>query len=318
MRILVADQDMEHRGRLVSYLQSLEHTVVEALSVREVLEHCRGKCPQLIFIDKELSGTKGIEIIHQIRQLGGHAIWAPIVFMGNNLIESEILQAIKAGADDFLEKPLTNIHIYAKVNSAERLQNLKGEVFSVAHNLVVANRALENLVTQDTLTGIGNSNSFDDALEKEWFQAKKSQTPLTLITSNLDYFQAYNQSYGAVKGDETIKRVAETLKHALKAKGAFIARLSGETFAMLIPNTDAKEGQKIAESLRLAIDELEIPHVSSGSSDHVTISLGVSVAEPPTYTTPWDLREAAEYALYQAKHYGRNRIYYVPAVETSV
>jgi len=69
----------------------------------------------------------------------------------------------------------------------------------VAHNLVVANRALESLVTQDTLTGIGNSNSFDDAFEKDWFKAKKSATPLTLIMANLDYFKPITKLMGQIK-----------------------------------------------------------------------------------------------------------------------
>ena len=105
MRILVADQDIEHRRKLVNYCQNLKHTVLESLTAREVLEECKGKCPQLLFIDKELSGMSGIEIIRQIRQLGGHAIWVPIVFLGKTLSENEILQALDAGADDFLEKP---------------------------------------------------------------------------------------------------------------------------------------------------------------------------------------------------------------------
>lgn len=315
MHIMVADQDIEHRRSLVSYLQTLGHTPQEALTGREILDQCRSKCPHLIFIDKELSGTSGVEIIRQIRQLGGHAIWVPIVLTGQGLKEPEILQAIEAGADDFLEKPIPEIRLLAKIRSAERQQNLKDEVFSVAHNLVVANRALESLVTQDTLTGIGNSNSFDDAFEKAWFRAKRSNLPLTLIMANLDYFQAYNQAYGAGKGDETIIKVAEALREAL-APEATIARLTGETFAILLPEMGGEQGLQLAEKLRSAVEGLQIPHINSGCSDYVTASFGLSVAEPPNYTTPWDLRESADFALFEAKHRGRNRVHYVSSVET--
>jgi len=74
---------------------------------------------------------------------------------------------------------------------------------------------------------------------------------------------------------------------------------------------------QIAEKLKAAVEVLEIPHINSGCSDHVTASFGLSVAEPGHYTSPWDLKEAADFALYQAKHRGRNRVYLVPAVETS-
>lgn len=318
MRILVADQDMEHRRSLVNNLQNQKHTVREALTARDVVEECRTKCPHLIFVDKELSGTSGIDIIRQIRQLGGHAIWVPIIYIGKNLTENEIVQSLDAGADDFLEKPLSPLHILAKVRAAERQQNLKDEVFSVAHNLVVANRALESLVTQDSLTGIGNSNTFDDNLEKNWFSAKKNNTPLSLFMANLDFFQAYNQTYGAVKGDEVIKQVATALKNNLTNAEYTVARLTGDTFAILLPNTGSDEAKEAAEKLKTGIEELNIPHINSGCSDHVTASFGVSSVEPGHFTSPWDLKEAADYALFQAKHYGRNKVYFVPIVENEL
>ncbi len=317
MRVLVADQDVEHRIELVSYLQSLGHTVQEALGEREVMEECRKKCPQLIFVDNELSGVAGTEIIRQIRLLGGHATWAPIVLIAKQLDDAITAQAIDAGVDDFLIKPLPKLRVLAKVRSAERFQNLKDEVFAVTHNLVVANRALENIATQDALTGIGNSNSFDDDLEHNWFECKKNNAPLVLVMSNLDYFQAYNQTYGAAKGDEAIKKVAEALRSAMPKGNHSLARLTGETFAIVLPNTTGEEGLKISETLRGAIDALQIPHINSGCSDHVTASFGLSLAEPGHFTSPWDLKEAADYALFQAKHYGRNRSYLVPAAEAA-
>lgn len=317
MRILVADQDVEHRGPLVMKLKSWGHKIQEALSDREVLDICREKCPDLIFLDKELSGVFGFDLTLKIRQLGGHAVWVPIIIMGRSLNEQEILKGIESGADDFLIKPISEIQLLTKVKSAERHLNLKEEVFSVAHNLVVANRALESIVTQDVLTGIGNSNSFDDSLEKDWFEAKKNSKSLSLIISNLDYFQAFNQTYGASVGDKVIKQVAQALKSAMPMGNGSIARLAGETFGILLPNVGKEEAFKIAEKLRLAVENLNIPHVNSGCSDHVTASFGVSVAEPGQFTNPWDLKEAADYAVYQAKHHGRNRVHIEPTVENT-
>lgn len=315
MRILVADQDVEHRVELVSYLQTLGHTIQEVLGEREVIEECRKKCPELIFVDSELSGVSGVEIVRQIRLLGGHATWAPIILIGKQFDDATITQAIEVGADDYLTKPIPKLRALVKVRSAERFQNLKDEVFAVTHNLVVANRALENIATQDALTGIGNSNSFDDDLERFWFEAKRNNTPLILVMCNLDYFQAYNQSYGAAKGDDAIKKVAEALRSAMPKGNNSLARLSGETFSILLPNSTAEEGLKTTEVLRAAIDELMIPHINSGCSDHLTASFGLAIAEPGHFTSPWDLKEAADYALFQAKHYGRNRSYLVPAAE---
>jgi diguanylate cyclase (GGDEF)-like protein len=315
MRVLIADQETDHRANLVSYIQTLGHTVQEALTERDVIDQCRSKRPELIFIDSQLSGVSGIELIRQIRLLGGHAIWAPIVLMSKQFEEQQMMQGVEAGADDLLIKPIPPVRMLAKVRSAERLANLKEEVFAVAHNLVIANRALENIATQDVLTGVGNSNTFDDDLERYWFDAKRNNAPLAIVMANLDYFKAYNQSYGAVKGDDAIKRIAEILKSALPKGDSSLARLGGETFAILLPNTSVEEGMKAAENLRAAIDVAEIPHINSGCSDHLTASFGVSVAEPGRYTSPWDLKEAVDFALYQSKHHGRNRSYFVSTAD---
>jgi len=317
LRILVADQDAEHRATLVQYIQGLGHTTQEALTEREVIDQCRTKCPDLVFLDLKLSGVSGINITRQIRQLGGHAVWVPLVLMSPSFTDADIQAGIEAGADDFYTKPIPPLKVLAKIQSAVRHQNLKEEVYALAHNLVVANRALESVVTQDVLTGVGNSNSFDDALEREWFEAKNKNLPLALVMTNLDYFQAFNQSYGAPKGDTVIKQVAATLRQAVP-EGSFVARMAGETFAILLPKTPRDMAETIAEQLRQTIDGLKIPHVSSGCSDHLTASFGVAVQEPGHYTSPWDLKESADYGLYQAKHYGRNRVYLIPIAETKV
>lgn len=316
MRILVADQDSEHRQQVVAFLQKWGHTVQEALTGREVVELCRKKCPDLIFVDFNLSGESGIEIVRQIRQTGGHAIWAPIIVMGKAINDVEMLQCVEAGADDVLIKPVSEIRLMIKTRSAERHVNLKEEVFKVAHELVVANRALQNVVTQDVLTGIGNSNSFDEILEKSWFKAKKDNKPISIILLNLDFFQNYNQSYGAEEGDRAIKSVAETLKSALSSVDSYLARTTGETFAVLLPNRVGTDALKVSENLRAAIDKLNIPHKTSGCSDHVTASFGVASVEG-NFTQPWDLKDAADFGLYQAKHSGRNRSYLVPVAEAA-
>lgn len=315
MRILIADQDSSYRQTIGTAIQKWGHTLQEALTGREIIELCRKKCPDLIFVDFNLSGQTGIEIVRQIRQTGGHAVWVPIILTAVDFSETDMLQCAEAGADDFLKKPMSEAKLALKVHSAERHLNLKEEVFKVAHELVVVNRALQNVVTQDVLTGISNSNSFEEALEQEWFAAKGLNAPLSLILFNLDFFQAYNQAYGAVAGDEVIKQVAQALKLALPSNNAVLARTTGETFAVLLPKTSREEAFKIGEKLHKAIDDLKIPHKTSGCGDHVTASFGVATVDSNHFTKPWDLKDAADFGLYQAKHRGRNQGVLVPATE---
>lgn len=315
MHILVADQNSEHRQRLGVVLQSWGHIIQEALAGREVVDLCRKKCPDLLLVDATLSGQPGTDIVRQVRQTGGHASWVPIILMGNSVSDADMLQGAEAGADDFLQKPISDARLTIKVSSALRHLNLKEEVFKVAHELVVVNRALQKAITQDVLTGIGNSDSFEEALEHEWFTAKRLNVPLSLILLNLDFFQAYNQAYGAMTGDETLKKIAEALKSVLPSGDVLLARTTGETFAVLLPKIGGDEAFKIGEKLHKAIDDLKIPHKNSGCSDHVTASFGVATAEPNHFTKPWDLKDAADFGLYQAKHHGRNRGVIAPAAE---
>ncbi len=315
MRIMVADQDGESRHGIVELLQKWGHAVQEVLTVREAVELCRKKCPDLVLVDFNLSGQVGVELVLQIRQTGGHALWVPLIVMAQSISNEETLQCVEAGADDVLVKPISETQLKTKVLSAARHFNLKEEVFKVAHELVVVNRTLQNVVTQDVLTGISNSNSFDETLEREWFSAKKRNAPISLLLFNLDFFQPYNQTYGAELGDQAIKKVAEALKMALPPNSGFLARTIGDTFAVLLPDTPREEAFKMGEQLNKAIDNLKIPHRTSGCSDHITASFGVATVDADHFTKPWDLKDSADFGLYQAKHYGRNRGFVVPATE---
>ena len=311
MRILVADGHVEHRRQLILRIQELGHEVEEALGAKEILEICRRKCPDLLLIDMVLAGVPGMDIVKSVRQLGGTAVWVPIVLVGNHLSDEEILQGVDAGADDFLNKPISLALLKARIGSALRQQNLKEEVFSVAHNLVVANRALENVVSRDALTGIANTSSFEEALEREWFAAKEKKTMLALMMLNLDYFRLYNEVYGTEKGDDVLKQAAKALVKLLNgtAKSHSLARITGPTFAVLVPNTTREEVEKLAAQCNQAIEALNIPHEKSGCSTHITVSIGIAVYQNENFKQPWDFKEEADYALYQAKHYGRNRYY---------
>ncbi len=315
MRILVAEQDSSYRQKLVETLQKWGHVVEEALTSREVIALCRKKCPDLILADFQLSGESGLELVRQIRQTGGHAVWVPLILLGDAFSEAEMVQIVEAGADNILLKPISDGKLMLSVYSANRLLNLKEEVFKVTHELVVVNRALQNVIAQDTLTGIGNADSLDEAMEREWFAAKRANTPLSFIIFNIDFFQQYNQAYGAEAGDKVLKKIAECLKNALAGSDATLGRMIGDTFGVLLPKLDREPAYKIGEKLYAAVDALHIPHKTSGCSDHITVSFGVATVDPDHFTKPWDLKDAADFGLYQAKHRGRNRGFLVRAEE---
>jgi two-component system cell cycle response regulator len=308
MKILIADTNSEYRATLVETCKQLGHNVVEALTMRDVLAICKKKCPDFCLIDEQLAGVTGIEIVKQIRQLGGVAVWNPIVLMGKQPTEQQLRDAIDGGADDFLAKPLPLLTLEFRLKSAARQENLKEEVFNVAHNLVLANRALENVITQDTMTGISDITKFHKDLQEEWVKVKETHLPLGMVIFDIDDFREYNNLYGSNKGDEVIKQLANHLQKQLPKECKTFARTAGAAFALLFPNTSSTKLTEYAENLRQAVASLHIEHKGSRCGTELSISLGASLTVEEHLKNPLDLMEAADFALYQAKHRGRNKV----------
>ncbi len=316
MHILVADDSVEHRTWLAAKLAELGHSVVEALNEQNVLKICKNKCPDLLFINSKLSGISGIELVYNIRQLGGSAVWNTIVLMAEVMVENDFKQGLDCGADDFLLKPINYFQLLYKLSTAKRHQELKNDIFEMAHDLAIANHALENVNKKDVMTGICDVNTFYRKLETEWFKAKKENYEIFLILLNLDYFRAYNEIYGADVGDKRIKQIAKELQNELPAEYSNnIARTAGETFAVLLPHETTDAVLQIAHKLIKSISNLGILHKGSACSNILTISAGVAVTNPEMNNS-LELLEAADFALYTAKHTGRNKYYVEPAKVT--
>lgn len=181
---------------------------------------------------------------------------------------------------------------------------------SLFEQLEAANQELERLACVDGLTQVANRRRFDEYLNAEWRRLAREQKPLSLILCDLDYFKFYNDTYGHLGGDLCLQQVAEVLRQTLKRPADLVARYGGEEFAVILPNTDAKGAQIIAQAIREGVRGLEIPHLKSPVSQFVTLSLGVACFVPSPNSIPAQLIGVADKALYQAKADGRDRIAY--------
>ncbi|TGE33751.1 diguanylate cyclase [Desulfosporosinus sp. Sb-LF] len=169
-----------------------------------------------------------------------------------------------------------------------------------------ANQELSYLSSIDGLTGIANRRYFDQFLAQLWSLAARNSEPIALIMCDIDFFKAYNDTYGHLQGDECLKKVAAAIKRSLQRQVDLAARYGGEEFVVVLPNTDVKGALIVAESLRANVESLEIPHHSSSVTQKVTISLGVAIGLANPTVLPSTLIESADIALYEAKQNGRN------------
>lgn len=171
-----------------------------------------------------------------------------------------------------------------------------------------ANRTLESLASKDGLTGIANRRHFDERLASEWGRSARQSAPLSLIICDIDFFKAYNDTYGHQGGDECLKLTARTIGGVTQRADDLAARYGGEEFVLLLPDTDREGAASVAERLRHEVESLEMPHRASKIGNRVTVSIGVSTMIPTARLEPGVLVDSADKALYRAKLEGRNRV----------
>lgn len=176
-------------------------------------------------------------------------------------------------------------------------------------DLAETNARLETLAWSDPVTGLANRRAFDRALILEWKRAVRQGSQLAMVMADIDWFKAYNDTYGHPVGDRCLKSVACAIQGALRRPGDVVARYGGEEFGVILPDTGEAGARMVAEAIREAVRDAVIPHAASAHG-RVTISLGVAACVPtPTRGSPDELVMAADCYLYAAKAAGRDCVF---------
>lgn len=197
--------------------------------------------------------------------------------------------------------------------SDEVLVALQGHVQSAVSN---AHRydAIRRQVVTDHLTGLYNRRHFVNRAREEIERSLRYQHPLSLLMIDIDHFKHFNDRYGHATGDRVLQTVAGIFRRALRNVD-LCARLGGEEFAILLPNTPAANARHVAERVRTTLSSYRYTGLGLPPEDNVTISIGVATC-PLDATTLDDLLELADKALYTAKSRGRDRVCQHEAVRT--
>ena len=167
---------------------------------------------------------------------------------------------------------------------------------------------IAELAQQDSLTGTKNRRALDEHLAELWPRAIGDGCTLAILLIDVDHFKDYNDRYGHQAGDQTLRRVAQSVQAFARRPLDILARYGGEEFAALLYDVDARNATEIADRMRRAVEELRIEHRGSRTSPGVTISVGVAVVEPTRERNSGGALQLADEALYQAKMRGRNRV----------
>lgn len=176
--------------------------------------------------------------------------------------------------------------------------------------LKTINQDLTQKALEDGLTEVANRRHFDVKLELLWRAFSQSRNPLYLVLLDVDHFKAYNDNYGHLKGDETLKAIASVLLSNIRVNTDMVARYGGEEFVIILTETDMSGVKVVCDKLLAAIRMLNIPHEYSPVANRVTVSMGVAGWVPSGNDNPDTLISAADEALYHAKNAGRDCVQY--------
>ncbi len=178
--------------------------------------------------------------------------------------------------------------------------------------LTLANQRLRRMAYLDGLTQVANRRRFEQHLDQEWRRMSREQGSLAVIMADIDCFKGFNDRYGHQAGDNCLQLVARTLSRAAKRPGDLVARYGGEEFVIVLPHTDLKGAESVAEEIRLLVRSQHIPHAESTVAKVVTMSLGVASTIPHPAPQGEEgsaaLVKRADKALYRAKEEGRDQV----------
>lgn len=272
-------------------------TFLEAANGEEGIALLRHSPVDVVLCDLEMPGMDGLELLAQmnsdetLREI-------PVILLTGNESQAEKIRCLGEGASDYVTKPFHGGELVARIRVQLKIKTLQD-------SLRESNRQLERLSTTDALTGLANRRAFMDRLQMVLEQDHRLNQSVSLIMIDLDHFKEVNDTYGHPGGDQVLREVA-TILGLLMRPYDLAARLGGEEFALILPETDHSGACAVAERLRA-----EVAHHSfapPAAAARVTVSLGVATLPAIGRATVEQLIRNADVALYRAKKQGRNRV----------
>jgi len=280
----------------------------------QALEQAIELKPTVILQDLVMPGLDGLSLVREYR---AHPATQDIPIIVLSSKEDALIKsaAFAAGANDYLVKLPDTIELVARIRYHSRsyltlLQ--RDEAYRALRvsqqQLLDTNLVLQRLMNSDGLTGLSNRRHFDEYLELEWRRAMREQQQLSLLMIDVDYFKAFNDTFGHLAGDEALGKVAGAIRGSCGRPSDLPARYGGEEFALVLPNTSPGGARLVAEKLRQTVVALNIPHTSPHANACLTVSIGLATHVPSIGSQCRQLILAADKGLYQAKASGRNQV----------
>ncbi len=302
-RILIVDDDHEVVDVIQLALESHGYLVKYSYSAVDALNLIEAWHPHLVIIDVNMPQLSGMEAVRRLRSLPDHL--SIIMISGNNSPE-EIIAGLDAGADDYISKPFDPKELLARVRAQLRIKDLNDQ-------LLRTNARLKEMVDIDDLTGLFNMRSLYSRLEYEIARGKRYNRTVCVVMMDMDYFKSVNDGHDHLFGSFVLSEVGKIIKASTRNVD-IPARYGGDEFLIVLTEIDRESAYLFCDRLRARISEH--PFQSGYDEMKLTTSIGFAITDPnsPDIDSK-QLVRVADWALYDAKRSGRNRVCYFDLAE---
>jgi diguanylate cyclase (GGDEF)-like protein len=299
VRILIAEDERIQRRLLERLLTLWNHEVVVATDGEQAWSVLQGENPpDLAILDWVMPGMDGLRVCRELRKDATRK-YVYIMLLTAKDRKQNLVEAMEAGADEYLAKPFDAQELKARLIACKRILDLQEQ-------LVSANLSLQFQATHDALTTLFNRGAIVGVLQKELMRAQREGKSVGIILADIDHFKKINDTQGHSAGDQVLRRAAQRMKSAVRSYDS-VGRYGGEEFLIVLPGCTSRMAVDRAEQIRLILGE---PSPDLAESQ-ITVSMGVAADHGPTKRGPTKIEELlsrADDALYQAKRNGRNRV----------
>ena len=301
MKILIAEDDTVARRILEVTLRKAGYEVRSVIDGRAALEALQeADAPRLAIVDWMMPALDGLDVCRALRASSSQP-YTYVLMLTAKGRKQDVIEALEAGADDYLIKPFDPYELHARLTVGKRIVDFQNRYLTACEELRLQ-------AARDALTSLWNHGAILDRLEQEVSRGLRQESPLGVLMADLDYFKDINDTHGHATGDEVLRQVAREFTKTIRPYDG-VGRYGGEEFLFVLPGCDRDSTLSLAERLRVEISRLGIIR-----NLEVTMSVGATILTGRQPITAQALLHQADAALYQAKRGGRNRVEFLSSL----
>ncbi|MCK5057029.1 MAG: diguanylate cyclase, partial [Candidatus Aminicenantes bacterium] len=284
------------RSTLKDFLAAHNHHILEAGNGIQGLEVIEKEEVDLVISDMRLPKMDGITFTHKVKERRQDI---PVIVMTAYASIESAVEAMKAGASDFITKPFKFAHILFIIERVMETKQLR--------EMAVKSEYYKQLSNLDGMTSLYNYRFFKEMLKHEVDRHTRYNRSLTLLMIDIDDFKKINDSYGHLVGDQVLKQIADLLKKSIRSHD-LVARYGGEEFAVILPETMEEEAIKVGERIVTTIREYQFNLIEGSPAESLSVTVGLA-SFPKDAEEVEQLVENSDQALYKGKNGGKNQVF---------